>query len=48
MSVCTYYFPITEEEEKRLFEAMQDGYSAVGFKYTENKGLCMYDSVFTL
>ena len=31
----------TEEEEKRLFEAMQDGYSAVGFKYTENKGMCM-------
>ena len=37
--ICVIHvFLITEEEEKRLYEAMQDGYSAVGFKYTD-KGL---------
>ena len=33
------YYHITEEEEKRLYEAMQDGYTAVGFKYAEVKGM---------
>lgn len=28
-----------EEEEKRLFESMQDGYTAVGFQYTDNKAV---------
>ena len=41
--VCYYI----EEEEKRMYEAMQEGYSAVGFQYSDSTGVYMCSGRYT-